>query len=157
MNGARSINELAGTARLVLEQKLLEKYVGRAVKVYRYNEATGREDEYEAEVLSVNQGALLRIGNEITFNLPGRFAFPEIPDNLIAKPTLVWLVDSRDRRQSVEVSYLSRNLSWKSDYVMVVNADDTRADLTAWVTLTNQRVLRTRTQDSSSSSATCSG
>lgn len=143
------IRSLTGSGRLlVLEQnyrfdllnpqKLLEKYVGRTIKVYRYNEASGREDEYEAEVLSVNQGTILRIGNEITFNYPGRFAFPEIPDNLIAKPTLVWLVDSRDQRQRVEASYLTGSLNWKSDYVMVVNADDTEADLTGWVTLTNQ-------------------
>lgn len=123
---------------LLNPQKLLEKYVGRTIKVYRYNDRTGRDEEYEAEVLSVNQGAILRIGNEITFNFPGRFAFPEIPENLIAKPTLVWLVESGAPRQRLEVSYLTGNLNWKADYVFVVNADDTRGDLTGWVTLTNQ-------------------
>ena len=59
------------------------------VKIYRYNSATGQEQEYDAEVLSVNQGTILRIGNEITYGFPGRLSFPEIPDNLIAKPTLV--------------------------------------------------------------------
>ncbi len=123
---------------LLNPQKLLEKYVGRTVKVYRYNERTGRDEEFEAEVLSVNQGPILRIGDEITFNFPGRFSFPEIPDNLIAKPTLLWLLDSREARQRLEVSYLTNNLNWKADYVFVINADDTRGDLTGWVTLTNQ-------------------
>jgi hypothetical protein len=123
---------------LLNPQKLLEKYVGRTVKVYRYNSVTGREEEYEAEVLSVNQGPILRIGNEITYNFPGRFSFPEIPENLIAKPTLVWLLDSRETRQQVEVSYLTNSLNWKADYVMVLNEDDTLGDLTGWVTLTNQ-------------------
>ncbi len=123
---------------LLNPQKLLEKYVGRTIKVYRNNSNTGREEEYEAEVLSVNQGTILRIGNEITYNFPGRFAFPEIPDNLIAKPTLVWLLESNRSRQQVEVSYLSRNLNWKADYVLVLNEDDTESDLTGWVTLTNQ-------------------
>ena len=123
---------------LLSPQKLLEKYVGRIVKVYRYNDRTGRDEEYEAEVLSVNNGPILRIGDEITFNFPGRFSFPEIPENLIAKPTLVWLLDTREARQQLEVSYLTGNLNWKADYVFVINEDDTEGDLTGWVTLTNQ-------------------
>jgi hypothetical protein len=123
---------------LLNPEKLLEKYVGRTVKLYRWNQQTGRDEEVEAEVLSVNQGVVLRIGNEITYNYPGRFAFPEIPENLIAKPTLVWLLDSDATEQRVEVSYLTQDLNWKADYVMVVNEDDTRGDLTGWVTLTNQ-------------------
>lgn len=123
---------------LLSPQKLLEKYVGRMVKVYRYNDRTGRDEEYDAEVLSVNNGPILRIGDEITFNFPGRFSFPEIPENLIAKPTLVWLLDTRDARQQLEVSYLTGNLNWKADYVFVINEDDTAGDLMGWVTLTNQ-------------------
>lgn len=123
---------------LLNPQKLLEKYVGRRVKVYRFNEATGREEEFDAEVLSVNQGVILRIGDEITYNFPGRFAFPEIPENLIARPTLVWMLESGSERPLVEVSYLTRSLNWKADYVLVVNEDDTSGDLTGWVTLSNQ-------------------
>jgi hypothetical protein len=123
---------------LLNPQKLLEKYVGRTVRVYRYNSKSGRDEVLEAEVLSVNGGPILKIGDEITFNYPGRFAFPEIPDNLIAKPTLVWLLDSRETRQQLEVSYLTNSLNWKADYVFVINEDDTLGDLTGWVTLTNQ-------------------
>jgi hypothetical protein len=123
---------------LLNPQKLLEKYVGRTVRVYRYNSKSGRDEVLEAEVLSVNGGPILKIGDEITFNYPGRFAFPEIPDNLIAKPTLVWLLDSRETRQQLEVSYLTHGLNWKADYVFVINEDDTLGDLTGWVTLTNQ-------------------
>jgi hypothetical protein len=123
---------------LLNPQKLLEKYVGRTVTVYRYNESTGRDEPFEAEVLSVNQGPILRIGDEITFNFPGRFTFPEIPENLIAKPTLVWLLDSREAQQELEVSYLTSGLNWKADYVIVIDEQDRFGDLTGWVTLTNQ-------------------
>jgi hypothetical protein len=123
---------------LLSPQKLLEKYVGRTVKVYRWNEVLGRDEMVEAEVLSVNQGTILKIGDEITFNYPGRLAFPEVPDNLISRPTLLWKLDSDSNRQRVETSYLTHNLNWKADYVMVVNEDDSRGDLTGWVTLTNQ-------------------
>ena len=123
---------------LLSPQKLLEKYVGGRVNVYRTNPRTGVDEAVVAEVLSVNGGTILRIGDEITFNYPGRFGFPEVPDNLIAEPTLLWRLDAGGGRQQVEVSYLTNSLNWKSDYVMVLNEDDDEAALTGWVTLTNQ-------------------
>ncbi len=123
---------------LLNPQKLLEKYVGRTVNVYRTNPLTGIDEAVEAEVLSVNGGPILRIDGEITFNYPGRFGFPEMPDNLIAEPTLLWRLDSPGGRQRVEVSYLTNSLNWKSDYVLVLNEDDDEGALTGWVTLTNQ-------------------
>ena len=123
---------------LLSPQKLLEKYVGRMVRVYRWNETLGRDEEHEARVLAANGGTVLQIGDEITFNYPGRIAFPEIPENLIARPTLRWLLHSDAPRQKVEVSYLARQLSWKADYVMVIDGADERAALTGWVTLDNQ-------------------
>jgi len=123
---------------LLTPETLLEKYVGRNVRAYRYHEATGKEDVVDAKVLSVAGSPVLQIGNEITFGYPGRLAFPELPPDLIAKPTLVWLVDSTQAQQNVEVSYLAQNMSWKADYVFVVNASDDRGDLVGWVTLQNQ-------------------
>ena len=121
---------------LLSPQKLLEKYVGKKVKIYRWNEHTGRDDVYDAEVLSVAQGTVMRINGEITYDFPGRIAFPSIPDNLIAQPTLVWLVDGSGR-QKVEVTYLTQNLGWSADYVLVINDADNAGDLVGWVTLNN--------------------
>jgi hypothetical protein len=123
---------------LLTPETLLEKYVGRNVRAYRYHEATGKEDVVDAKVLSVASTPVLQIGNEITFGYPGRLAFPEVPADLIPKPTLVWLVDSTQARQSVEVSYLAQGMSWKADYVFVVNPTDDHGDLVGWVTLQNQ-------------------
>lgn len=140
LGGSGSLDVLEQNYRydLLSPQKLLEKYVGRTVTVYRWNPQTEREEAREAEVLAVNQGTILRIGDEITFNYPGRMAFPELPDDLIASPSLVWMLDSRAARQRVEVSYLTNQLNWKADYVMVVGEKDRSAGLTGWVTLTNQ-------------------
>jgi hypothetical protein len=122
---------------LLSPQKLLEKYVGKMIKVYRYNEKTGAEDAFDAEVLAVEKGTVLKINGEVTYDFPGRFAFPEVPKNLMAKPTLVWLLTSGIPQQRVEVSYISQNLNWNADYVLTVNDKDTAGDLTGWVTLTN--------------------
>jgi hypothetical protein len=61
-----------------------------------------------------------------------------VPENLIAEPTLLWQLDAPGGSQQVEVTYLTNNLNWKSDYVMVINEDDNAAALMGWVTLTNQ-------------------
>jgi len=123
---------------LLSPEQLLRKYVGRTVTVYRWNAVKGVDEPFRAEVLSVNQSPILRIGDEITYGFPGRMAFPEIPDDLIAQPTLVWLLDGAAGRREVEVSYLTKGMNWRADYVMVVNEADTRADLTGWVTLDNR-------------------
>ncbi len=123
---------------LLTPSNLLEKYVGRHVRLYRYNERLGRDDVADAELLSTagNQ-TVLRINGEVTYDYPGRFAFADVPANLIPKPTLVWLLDSGAARQPIEVTYLTRGLDWHADYVFVLNDTDSAGDLTAWVTLSN--------------------
>jgi len=122
---------------LLTPEKLLEKYVGKRVKVVRYNEKLGTEETKVADVLSVESGPVLRIDGEIVTGFGGRFVFPDLPPNLVAKPTLVWLLGSNVAEQRVEVSYLTENLSWRADYVLVLDAADATGDLTGWVTLTN--------------------
>lgn len=122
---------------LLTPETLLEKYVGRSVRAYRYHEAAGKEDVVDAQLMSVAGGPILQIGKEITFNYPGRLAFSELPPNLIARPTLVWLLDARAADPSVEVSYLAQGMSWSADYVLVLDDEEASAGLVGWVTLVN--------------------
>ncbi|MGC1402396.1 MAG: DUF4139 domain-containing protein [Thermodesulfobacteriota bacterium] len=144
----RSINE--ATPFSVLEQnyeydllsprKLLDKYVGKEVKLFTKNPYTEREEMVSAVLLANNENQpVFQIGNEITFNHPGRILFPEIPQDLISKPTLVWLLDNKTTTpQRIEALYLTSGLNWKSDYVLVLNEQDTRAGLSGWVTIDNK-------------------
>jgi hypothetical protein len=137
--GAISVLEQNYRYDLLTPQTLLEKFVGKQIRTYRYHEATGKEEAADAELLSVNdQQPILRLNGEVTFGYPARYAFSQVPDNLIAKPTLMWLVQSQQAKQTVEVSYLTQNLSWSADYVLVVNEQDTAGSLQGWVTLVNQ-------------------
>jgi hypothetical protein len=64
--------------------------------------------------------------------------FPELPDNLFTRPTLIWtLQNDGAARHRVEASYLAQKLSWNADYVLTVGRDDKAADLDGWVTVTN--------------------
>jgi hypothetical protein len=123
---------------LLTPAKLLEKYVGRQVRVFRINEKTGEESVETATVLAASGGVVLRIGDRIETGLPGRIVYDEVPANLRDRPTLVTELEAaRAGSQQVELSYLTGGLSWKADYVAELNAADEALDLTGWVTLTN--------------------
>lgn len=93
----------------------------------------------EATLLSNNRGPIFKIGDEITFGHPGRIIFPGVPENLISKPTLVWLLEnSLSSMQKVEASYLTNGINWRADYVVTLNAKDYMADLSGWVTIDNK-------------------
>jgi hypothetical protein len=124
---------------LLSPQKLLDKYVGKEVKLYQKNPYTEREEVLTATLLSNNGGPIFRIGDEITFGHPGRIIFPGVPEDLISKPTLVWLVENDlAETQEVEASYLTNGINWRADYVATLNEKDDRADLAGWVTIDNK-------------------
>lgn len=123
---------------LLTPQKLLEKSVGRTLRIFRTNPATGQESTETAEVLSVAQGVVLKIGDRIETGIPGRLVFDQVPSNLRDRPTLVVsLENSQAADHQLELSYLTGGLSWKADYVAELNANDNQLDLNGWVTLTN--------------------
>src|SRR5581483_579859 len=122
--------------------KLLDKFVGREITLVlrRYSNNTESFEPVQATLLSNNGGQVWRINGQIVIN-PSNIAemrFPDLPKNLVATPTLVWDVENREAStQTIEASYLTAGMNWRSDYVLLVNADDTKADLQGWVTLTN--------------------
>ncbi|MFQ5787117.1 MAG: DUF4139 domain-containing protein [Thermodesulfobacteriota bacterium] len=124
---------------LMNASKLLDKYVSKNIKIMIWNEYQDRKEIVEATLLSNNNGQIYQINDEIYIGHPGIKVLPEIPENLIAKPTLTWLYSNkRSEDHHLEVSYIANNLSWKADYVVVLNKDDTLADISGWITLDNK-------------------
>ena len=144
------VKSLAGPSSLrVLEQKyeydllnpqrLLEKYVGKEVRLYTENQYTERDETVTATLLSVDGGPVFKVDEDITFGHPGRILFPKVPDSLASKPTLVWLLEnSQIKPQRIEAIYLTNAINWRADYVLTLNARDDRADLSGWVTIDNK-------------------
>jgi len=122
--------------------KLLDKFVGKEITLVlrRYQNNTESFEPVQATLLSNNGGQVWRINGQIVIN-PSNTAemrFPDLPKNLVATPTLVWDLENRETGpQSIEASYLTGGMNWRADYVLLVNADDTKGDLQGWVTLTN--------------------
>src|SRR5207237_10297663 len=92
-----------------------------------------------APLLSYNIAPVGHIGRAIVTGMgAGHMRFPQLPDNLYTRPTLIWTLDNGGAaRHRVEASYLAAKLSWNADYVLTVARDDKTADVDGWVTVTN--------------------
>lgn len=123
---------------LLTPASLLQKYVGRSVGIVKTHPTTGQETTVRGEVLSAQNGVVLRVGDHIETGIPGRLVFDTVPENLRDRPTLSLLLDnSRKGKQEVELSYLTGGLSWRADYVAELGPKDDKLDLSGLITLTN--------------------
>ncbi|MEJ2121177.1 MAG: DUF4139 domain-containing protein [Alphaproteobacteria bacterium] len=137
--GRISLTEQNFNFDIMTRQKLLEKSVGRTVRIVKVHPTTGAETIVEAKVLSALKGVVLQIGDRIETGIPGRIVFDRIPPNLRERPTLVIDLESKTAgTETLELSYLSRGLNWRADYVGELNATDDKLTLNGWVTLTNR-------------------
>ena len=124
---------------LISQSKLLDKYVGKDLKIVHWNEYQDRKEVVDATLISNNDGQVYRVKDEIFLGHPGYKVLPEIPGNLIEKPTLMWLYQAQKKKDhKLEVSYLTSNINWEADYVLVLNEADTALDLAGWVTINNR-------------------
>jgi hypothetical protein len=127
---------------LLEPDKLLKKYVGREITLARWRQdnGTSKLEELKATLVAYNSnGPIWKIGSEIVTGLHAdHYRFPELPDNLYSRPTLIWtLGNSGANRHRIEASYLAGNLAWNADYVLTVSRENDRGDLDGWVTLKN--------------------
>jgi hypothetical protein len=128
---------------LLTPEKMMEKAVGRQVRIVRTNPGNGNEVTETATVLSVNNGVVLKIGDRIEVlradGAPTRVIFDKVPENLRARPTLsINVQSSAAGRRDATLSYLTTGLSWKADYVALFDEQAKQLDMQGWVTLTNK-------------------
>lgn len=123
---------------LLNRQSLLQKFLGKQIKVVSTNPATGAETTEDATVLSAADGVVLKIGDRIETDSKARLIFPDVPATLRDKPTLtVDLLSDKAGSRDVNLSYLTNGLTWRADYVAELNDAEDSIDLNGWVTLTN--------------------
>jgi hypothetical protein len=123
---------------LVNTSKLLEKYVDQEITVIT------KENAYLGVLLSGAQsqimlreksGTIRVINNEAILNLE----FPKLPEGLITRPTLVWLLDNKKAgKHQTQVSYLTEGVKWHAEYVAVSLKNDTALELSGWVSIDNR-------------------
>ena len=123
---------------LVGAERLLSKYVDQPIQV-----VTKDGSKYAGTLLSSAGDITLRDekGQIVVVSRAEvrDFSFPKLPEGLITRPSLVWLVQAaKDGSQDVELTYLTGGLSWAANYVLLLAKDGKSVDLDGWVTLDNQ-------------------
>ncbi len=140
---------------LVHQAKLLEKYIGKEVEFIRVEPETKKEYTVRGRLIATGYylqpqhgspvpnyystgGMIAEIDGKIELNPVGRLILPSLAEGLILKPQLEWLVNSaREGQHKTEISYLAGQLNWNCNYVALLNKDDSKIDVTGWVTVTN--------------------
>ena len=97
-------------------------------------EVTGKLLGYsESMILETKEGV------EIYEDVKG-VVLPELPDGFLTLPALVWKVENRGKEgfsTECEIAYKATGFSWKSDYTVVLNEEETMMDFAGWVTIEN--------------------
>ena len=122
---------------LIDKAKLLEKYIGKDISFKQLDPTTGKEAIAHGTLLSTAGGYTIQMEDQIHIKDLGEIILPKLPEGLITRPTLVWLLDVAGTKHQVEMSYLTSGLNWSSNYVAVVNENDTALGLNGWVTIDN--------------------
>lgn len=124
---------------LVSPEKLLEKFIDRSITV----------DLANGDSVETVTGTLLSaVGGQLVLQTPDgvrilgsrgqQVRLGELPGGLITRPTLVWKLNAADAGEhEVRTTYQTNGITWRSDYNLTLNAEDTKADVGAWVSLMN--------------------
>jgi hypothetical protein len=98
--------------------------------------------QYTGQLLSGRNGEIILRQDDgkvvvISLTKARDVRFPALPEGLITRPTLRWLIQSAGGSQRVELTYLAGGMNWSADYILLLANDNQSLDLNGWVTLTN--------------------
>jgi hypothetical protein len=127
---------------LLTPESLLERFVGREVKLVRTHPTSGADQVERGTLLSVAGGVpVFRVGGAIETggaNSPWRIRFDDLPAGLRERPTLIAELEAASAgQQKIDLAYITGGLSWKADYVAVFDEDAGRLQLTGLASLSN--------------------
>jgi hypothetical protein len=135
-NGEVTVFEQNYEYDLVSSSSLLERYLGREITVVGVNGET-----YTGRLLSHEEGRLVietETGEAIVLQEVAKIELQNASE-LSTKPTIVWQIYSpASGTRELLTSYLTEGISWKANYVLKSNADDTEADISGWVNIDNR-------------------
>lgn len=116
---------------------LLRRAVGTEVTLMRPATPSVGEAPVRARLLS-DDGPVLDVDGHIEIAPPGRLVFDRLPEGMSATPTLssVAMVSAAGKHD-LDLAYLSTGFGWHAEYQVQLGEHEDKADLQAWVMLTN--------------------
>jgi hypothetical protein len=142
--GAIAILEQNYEYDLVNSDSLLKRYIEKNVVVSIKGGGADPAKEVTGTLLAAMGGDLILKTEAGNIEIIGRagvdqVTLKEMPDDLVTKPTLVWLAQAEKAGTQVcQVTYTTGQIGWKADYSAVLNAEENALDFTGWVTIDNK-------------------
>jgi hypothetical protein len=130
--------DLVGTFSLL--NRYLDKTVNISIKGSGADQGTEVSGVLMASrdnnlILKSDKGLIQIISNDSIENI----SLEQLPEDLVTKPTLVWLAQSEAAgKEKCQVTYTTAELGWKADYSAILNADENVLDISGWVTIDNK-------------------
>jgi len=113
-------------------RSLLKYHLGKEVYYIEKEESIERK---QGILLSTNPLLIREIGEGDIYT-PYKVFFPNIPKEMAIKPSLFWNIETEAHDIDIELKYLTKGMSWKSDYT--INLSNKKSlDLNSWITITN--------------------
>jgi len=125
---------------LINPDKLLNKYLDRKIDVitkdnYIFKGFLSSFNNSQIIISESKKGKIYMINRENVRNI----IFPEIPEGLIVKPTLLWELESKKSLSHlIELMYITSGINWRADYVLEIGEKDDKFDINGWVTIDNK-------------------
>lgn len=121
---------------LVSLNSMLEKSINKEVEFYSNEKEPTLS---RGVVLSASPNVMIQensTGKIYTLNSATQVIFASVPSTMITKPSLVWNMEAEKQgKLGIDLKYLTRGISWKSDYVLNLKKDV--LDWTGWITVNN--------------------
>ena len=149
--GSVSVLEQNYQYDLISPEAILQKSVGKKIRLTRtvgntketvrgtllsspsavVNTGNGSEYQYNGLVVRTDDGRIL-------LSPEGEIDVMEMPEGLISKPSLLWQMESsEDQSAKMELSYLTKGMSWSANYVLTLNSTGL-GDIQGWATIDNR-------------------
>jgi len=113
-------------------QSLLKYHLGKTI---HYTEKDDSVEILEGTLISLSP-ILIREKNYGAIYQPHQLFFPDIPKDMAIKPSLFWNIETLSNRLDIDLTYLTKGISWSSDYNINIK-DSQRLTLNGWITITN--------------------
>jgi hypothetical protein len=115
------------------QNALLSRYIGKEITI---NDKT-TQTKISGVLLSTAGGLVVKNKDNIILNPQGAVTLTPA-SNVHLKPSLMWVLESSVAgKKNAEIVYQTSGINWNADYILTVNAANTKADIASWVTVNN--------------------
>lgn len=130
---------------LVNTDSLLKRYIDQPVSLLVKGSGASATRLLKGTLTAAIGGDLILQDEEsgqlhiVSRNSVERIELDKKPDDLLTRPTLVWLAQAQKAgTHRCQVTYTTDGIGWKADYSAVLNDKEDALDFSGWVTINNQ-------------------